>query len=237
MAAVRYLKSELKKLPGVTDIMDNYILGRKEIRINVRPTEAASAGVSVVEVGNTVRAAFEGIIATTVKKLEEEIDIRVSLSQKERTQGQTLNQLQIPNAAGYLIPLSRIATVTKTQSLADYEHEDYERQIKVLGDVGDNNAEMDAILANTGFPLSFPPAVLKAADKIDTTIRPEEIAKRRDFRKTTTFTIDPHDAKDFDDALSFVFQDDGSYEIGIHIADVSYYVREGDVIDKEAQER
>lgn len=107
----------------------------------------------------------------------------------------------------------------------------------ILGKKGENNTEMNAILADFGFPLQFPEAVEQAADSISATLSPEELEKRRDFRKTTTFTIDPADAKDFDDALSFKKLDNGHYEVGIHIADVSHYVTPDSVLDKEAFDR
>lgn len=109
--------------------------------------------------------------------------------------------------------------------------------IEVLGDVGDNNAEMHAILAEFDLPLRFPDAVLKAAEKIPDVIPDEEIRNRRDMRGVTTITIDPHDAKDFDDALSIQKLDNGFWEVGVHIADVSYYVKPGSVLDDEAYER
>jgi ribonuclease R len=107
----------------------------------------------------------------------------------------------------------------------------------VLGVKGENNTEMNAILADFGFPLAFPKEVEKAANAIPEIITEEEIAKRKDFRQTTTFTIDPIDAKDFDDAISFKALDNGNYEIGIHIADVSHYVTPDSVLDKEAFQR
>ena len=109
--------------------------------------------------------------------------------------------------------------------------------IEVLGRPGENNTEMHAILAEYGLPYQFPHEVEEFANKIDTTIKPEEIKKRRDMRKDLTFTIDPKDAKDFDDALSFKVLDNGLYEIGIHIADVSHYLEEGTILDEEAYER
>ena len=109
--------------------------------------------------------------------------------------------------------------------------------VQVLGQPGDNNVEMQSILAEFDFPLSFPKEVEKAADKISMDIPEEEIAKRRDFRSITTFTIDPADAKDFDDALSIRKLDNGNYEIGVHIADVSHYVVENGTIDHEAYNR
>ena len=104
--------------------------------------------------------------------------------------------------------------------------------IDVLGKSGDNNTEMHAILAEFGLPYSYPEAVEKEADKLDPGITPEEIAKREDFRNVTTFTIDPKDAKDFDDALSIRQLDNGLWEVGVHIADVSHYVTPNSIIDR-----
>ena len=109
--------------------------------------------------------------------------------------------------------------------------------IKVLGKPGEHDTEIHAILAEYGLPAEFPIEVETYAQKIDTTIHENEIAKRRDMRDTLTFTIDPKDAKDFDDALSFKKLENGNYEIGIHIADVSFYLEEGTVLDDEAYQR
>ncbi len=109
--------------------------------------------------------------------------------------------------------------------------------VDILGRKGENTAEMHAILAEFGLPYKYPENVEKAADKIDAGITPEEVAKREDFRNVTTFTIDPRDAKDFDDALSIRQLANGNWEVGVHIADVTHYVRPGSVIDKEAQKR
>jgi len=107
----------------------------------------------------------------------------------------------------------------------------------VLGDVGENNTEMHAILAEYGLPYEFPKDVERAADLIPVKITADEISKRRDFREITTFTIDPVDAKDFDDALSIQKLKNGNWEIGVHIADVSHYVKPDSMIDKEAISR
>lgn len=109
--------------------------------------------------------------------------------------------------------------------------------VHVLGMPGENNVEMNSILAEFGFPLSFPDNVLEEAERIQTVVPENEIKSRRDFRSKTTFTIDPEDAKDFDDALSIEWLANGNYEVGVHIADVSYYVRPGSSIDAEAYER
>lgn len=109
--------------------------------------------------------------------------------------------------------------------------------MKVLGKPGEHDTEIHAILAEYGLPYDFPVEVEAYAQKLDTSIQQSEIDKRRDMRDTLTFTIDPKDAKDFDDALSFKKLENGNYEIGIHIADVSHYLKEGTVLDDEAYQR
>ena len=109
--------------------------------------------------------------------------------------------------------------------------------IDILGAAGENNTEMHAILAEYGLPYSYPENVERAADEIPSDITDAALAGREDFRDVVTFTIDPHDAKDFDDALSIRPIKKGLWEVGVHIADVSYYVQEGSIIDKEAFKR
>src|SRR5579872_4259497 len=107
----------------------------------------------------------------------------------------------------------------------------------VLGTQGENDTEMNAILAEYGFPLSFAKEVEHESEEISDTISQDEIRRRRDFRNVLTFTIDPFDAKDFDDALSFKRLENGNYEVGIHIADVSHYIQPDSALDKEALDR
>lgn len=109
--------------------------------------------------------------------------------------------------------------------------------VDILGVAGTNNAEMHAILAEFGLPYKYPEDVEEEANKISDKITQEEIDKREDFRKIITFTIDPRDAKDFDDALSIRELDNGNWEIGVHIADVTHYVQPGTIIDKEGESR
>ncbi len=109
--------------------------------------------------------------------------------------------------------------------------------IDVLGKTGDNTVEMHAILAQYGLPYKYPKAVEEAAERIPAEITPQDLAEREDFRDVCTFTIDPKDAKDFDDALSIRRLDNKLWEVGVHIADVSHYVKENSIIDKEAQKR
>ena len=113
----------------------------------------------------------------------------------------------------------------------------YGKVLKILGKPGEHNTEIHSILAQFGLPYEFEKEVEDYANSIDTTIKEVEIKKRRDMRSDLTFTIDPKDAKDFDDALSFKDLKDGTYEIGIHIADVSHYLTPGTILDDEAYER
>jgi ribonuclease R len=109
--------------------------------------------------------------------------------------------------------------------------------VDILGVAGNNNTEMHAILAEFGLPYKYPGEVEQAAEHIPENISGKELADREDFRDVTTFTIDPQDAKDFDDALSLRKTADENWEVGVHIADVTHYVRPGDIIDEEAMKR
>lgn len=119
----------------------------------------------------------------------------------------------------------------------DYTKNPFGEIIDVLGDAGENNAEMHAILAEFDLPYHYPEKVVEAAEKISETISDEDRKGRRDFRQTVTFTIDPADAKDFDDALSLQKLPNGNWEVGVHIADVTHYVKPNTLIDKEGYER
>ena len=127
--------------------------------------------------------------------------------------------------------------VVRITEWPDRARNPYGEVVDILGPAGENNTEIHAILAEFGLPYRYPEAVEKAANKILDAITDEEIAAREDFRQVTTFTIDPKDAKDFDDALSIRRLSNGNWEVGVHIADVSYYVKPGSIIDKEAESR
>ncbi len=128
--------------------------------------------------------------------------------------------------------------VVKVIQWPDEEHKNLIGEVvDVLGESGDNNVEMNTILAKYGLPYKYPKNVEDAANAITGEITPQDEAEREDFRGTWTCTIDPADAKDFDDALSIKELDKGLYQVGVHIADVSHYVTEGSVIDKEAVKR
>ncbi|MCX6310587.1 MAG: ribonuclease R [Bacteroidetes bacterium] len=140
----------------------------------------------------------------------------------------------------FLIPKDKIGkakdgqkVVVKMTDWEDYSDLPQGEVIKVLGEVGNNDTEINAIMVEYGLPYEFPKGVEKIAELIPTKITEEEISNRKDFRKITTFTIDPFDAKDFDDALSVRKLENENWEIGVHIADVSHYVKPGSVLDKE----
>lgn len=127
--------------------------------------------------------------------------------------------------------------VVKIIDWTDPDKSPFAEVINVLGPPGDHNVEMHAILVEFGLPFEFPQHVVEAAENIDVSISDEEISSRKDLRSFPTFTIDPEDAKDFDDALSLRPLDENTYEVGVHIADVSHYVKPGSTIDKEAVKR
>ncbi|WKV10828.1 ribonuclease R [Marivirga harenae] len=124
--------------------------------------------------------------------------------------------------------------IAEIKSWGDTDRKPEAKVIKVLGPAGENEAEIHSIMAEFELPMEFPEAVVRESEKISDQLPEKEISKRRDMRGTTTFTIDPEDAKDFDDAISFKKIDNGHYEIGIHIADVTYYVQPGTLLEEEA---
>lgn len=174
----------------------------------------------------------------------------------ERSKEQFVGILEISRKYGFLIPDNKSMpidifipgeelkgvksgqkAVVKITDWPEHAKNPFGTIVEVLGEPGDNDVEMQSILADYDFPLKFPEGVENEAEKIDPRITPSEIKKRKDFRDTFTITIDPEDAKDYDDALSFKKLDNGNFEVGIHIADVSHYVKPGGVVDQEAFKR
>jgi ribonuclease R len=186
------------------------------------------------------------------KKLEGEIVEIV-----ERKQTDFVGTIEIGKSYGFLVPSSRkmlIDIYIPKDKLGGAEHgqkaiaritdwpekasSPFGEIIEVLGNAGEHNTEIHAVLAEFGLPNQFPEEVERAADELDTAIKEDEIAKnRRDFRKVPTFTIDPSDAKDFDDALSLQRLENGHWEVGVHIADVSHYVKPDSILEDEAVTR
>ena len=138
---------------------------------------------------------------------------------------------------GLLKARSGMKVAAVVDSWERYEPSPVGRIVDVLGEPGENDTEMHAILAEYSLPYRFEPEVESAADEISDKITTKDIKERRDFRDVLTITIDPVDAKDFDDAISFRKLENKNIEVGVHIADVTHYVTEGSVVDKEAVER
>jgi len=181
----------------------------------------------------------------------------VEVLKRQRTE--VVGRLQLHGSIGFVKPDNRKAyfdVMVPAEGLAESrngdkvlvrvtEFPDHEGQgrnpvgtiVRNFGAAGENEAEINAIMAEFGLPFEFPTAVEEEADAIPTTISKDEIAKRRDFRDILTFTIDPADAKDFDDALSLRALENGNYEVGVHIADVTHYVRPGTELEREGKSR
>lgn len=193
------------------------------------------------------------IIAARKRGAEPEAEVMEILEKKEQT---FIGTLRVEKQYGILVTDSKfLATdiiiprqklkggktgdkaIVRITSWEDEEKNPKGEVIDVLGVTGENTTEMHAILAEFGLPYHYPEAVEKAADKIDAGITDEVVASRIDMRDVTTFTIDPKDAKDFDDALSIRKLENGNWEVGVHIADVTHYVTPDSIIDKEAQKR
>ncbi len=173
----------------------------------------------------------------------------------ERAQKTIVGTVEISKFSAFLIPVKRMPfdlflpkdklhgakngqkAVAKILDWPENARNPFAEIVDVLGDAGSNNTEMHAILAEFGLPYKYPEKVDEAANKIPLEIPSSEIANRRDFRKVPTFTIDPADAKDFDDALSIQKLENGFWEVGVHIADVTYYVRSNSIIEEEAYNR
>lgn len=197
---------------------------RVKIRMGMRRGNRRLEG-EVVEIVERSKSVFTGIIKVTQKFALFIPDTNIPLN--------------------LFLPLSKINGATDGDKvlvrIVEWVEEEGKKPIaevvQVLGKPGENNAEMTAILANRGFPLQFTPDALAEADKLPDAIDPDEIARRRNFKGITTFTIDPVDAKDFDDALSIQRLQNGNWEVGIHIADVTHYVPVDSAMDKDAFKR
>lgn len=264
---INTILSELKKTQTVSEIergkfkiksFENYITGRvdmsstgvayiiseetpEDVMINPKKTLNALHGDQVkVKLYPKTRGRQEGEIIEVLKRAKTEFVGTLQVSPKFAFLVPSSNKIHVD----IYIPLEKLNGAKDGQKAIAKIIEWPKNGINpigeikdVLGNVGENNTEMHAILAEYGLPYEFPKDVERAADLIPVKIAPEEIAKRRDFRDITTFTIDPVDAKDFDDAISIQKLKNGNWEIGVHIADVSHYVRPGSMIDKEALSR
>lgn len=202
--------------------------------------QALHGDVVKIRVIPSSRKKLEGQVIEIVERKKTQFIGRVEISAKYAffiADSQKMN-------VDFFIPLAKLKGAKEGQKviaeIADWPKNSknpFGRIVKILGDADDNDVVMNSILFEYELPLEFPAHVEKEADKISVQLDKAEIAKRRDFRDITTFTIDPHDAKDFDDALSVKKLENGNYEIGVHIADVSHYVPEGSILDEEAFNR
>ncbi|MEG0467977.1 MAG: ribonuclease R [Mucinivorans sp.] len=223
-------------------IADDAEQGAKDIVVESRNTMHAMHGdkVRVTIVGKRRDGRPEGEVVEILEIGKRKFVGRVQLS--ERFAFVVIDSRQMP--LDIFVPFDNLGGAANGQKVV-VEVVDWPMNSKnpvgkiidVLGDSGDNNTEMHAILAEFGLPYHFPQELEEKAGKIPEQISAAEIARRRDMRGIPTFTIDPADAKDFDDALSIRKLKNGNWEVGVHIADVTHYVQPGDDIDKEALER
>ncbi len=264
---INTILSELKKTQTVSEIergkfkiksFENYITGKvdmtstgiayiisdettEDVLVNPKKTLNALHGDHVkVKLYPKTRGKHEGEIVEVIKRAKTEFVGTLQVSPKFAFLVPSSNKVHVD----IYIPLEKLNGAKDGQKaiakIIEWPKNGVNPigEIKdVLGNVGENNTEMHAILAEFGLPYEFPKDVERAADLIPVKITEEEIAKRKDFRPITTFTIDPVDAKDFDDALSIQKLKNGNWEIGVHIADVSHYVKPGSMIDKEGISR
>jgi multidrug efflux pump subunit AcrB len=145
LAAIEDIKAGIENEDGVSDLTTTYVLGKEEIQIIVNEAEAAAAGLTVTEIGNSVRAAYEGIVASTIRDLDEEIDIRVRLKGAKQSEVEKILSVKIPNRQGNLVPLSQLASIKRYQGVASYEHEDGDRQVRLQGEVDAKKTSSEAI--------------------------------------------------------------------------------------------
>lgn len=215
----------------------------KDIRVRAEDMHNALDGdlVRIVVYGKSKDGRVEGEVVEILERKREEFVGKIEISSRYA--------FVVPDSKkthfDVFVPLDKIqgaqhddkviVRVTKWSKKKDENPEG--EVLAVLGASGDNETEIHAIMAEYGLPFSFPEALEADAQKLRPGITKKEIEKRRDMRDVTTFTIDPEDAKDFDDALSFQVLENGNYEIGIHIADVSHYLKPGSALDEEAFER
>ncbi len=244
------LDAEKQSVTGKLDFVNprfgfiRYDDNKPDIWVNADDMMGAIDGdlVKAAVFGNSYRKGNnpEGCIIEIIERGKKEIVGKINVLQNYalvRPEHKNLHE-------DFFIPKDKINHATKNDlviiRILEYPQKNKQgiaEVVEVLGKSGENNAQMHAILAEFGLPNKFESIIEEEAAKISDQILEEEIAKRRDFRQTLTFTIDPHDAKDFDDAISFKILSNGNYEIGVHIADVSHYVTPGTKLEEEAYKR
>ena len=253
-----YIKEQPRfcyKLNNPTQVMTG-IFHRKANGKNTFEPEDGGEPVLVAERNSMHAMDGDKVQVTMLARREHHVREAAVTEILERSEKQFVGTLQVSKNYAYLLTEDRTLAndifipkanlkkgqtgdkaIVKIVEWPDNAKNPVGKVIDILGKTGENNAEMHAILAEYGLPYVYPAAVEKAAKKLKLDITKEEIARREDMRDVMTFTIDPRDAKDFDDALSIRPLKAGLWEIGVHIADVSHYVTEGSIIDKEALKR
>ncbi len=149
LPAVESVKAFLKTIKGTFDVDDSYLVGKSELQIKVDSVEAAAASLSLASIGNSVRAAYEGVVATSIRELDEKIDVRVSLENQEKDSKSSLMSMLIPNQRGNLVALNRVARLEHSEGVALYEHENNQRQVKVTAGVNEkvtSSGEVNSLL-------------------------------------------------------------------------------------------
>lgn len=223
-------------------VMDEAAEGEKDIIVEPRNVHHAMHGdkVRIAVIGRRRDGRVEGEVVEIVEESKRTFVGRIELSDKYAFV--IIDSRTVP--MDIFVPLGKTAgaqngqkVIVKIVEWPETSKNPLGEVIDVLGNAGDNNTEMHAILAEYDLPYHFPEELERVADRIKAGITPAEVKKRRDMRDIPTFTIDPADAKDFDDALSIRKLGNGNWEIGVHIADVTHYVHPGDEIDAEGQTR
>ncbi len=252
LSSGQYKSTRTSKSKAVTGIVDHvnprfaYIVtgeeGKKDIYVRSQDLGSAIHG-DTVEVAMTNKKTGsnpEGKVTSIVKRGRNRFVGRIELS---RNFGFVVPDFKKIYQDFFIYPENLNGATANDKVLfevtkwADRDKSPEGKVIEILGKTGENEAEIHSIMAEFDLPFRFPENVLKESEKISEDITPEEVKKRWDFREVLTFTIDPEDAKDFDDAISFRKLDNGRYEIGVHIADVTHYVTPGNVLDGDAFDR
>ena len=241
-----------RKSKSVTGIVDHvnprfaYVVtgeeGKKDVYIRTQDLGSALHGdtVAVSLSGRKTGESPEGKVIEIVKRSRTRFVGKIELS---KTFGFVVPDFKKVYQDFFIYPENLNGAKTNDKVLfevtkwADGDKSPEAKVVEILGKSGENEAEIHSIMAEFDLPFRFPENVLKESEKIAEGISKEEIKKRRDFREVLTFTIDPEDAKDFDDALSFKKLENGNFEIGVHIADVTHYVKPGNVLDDDAFDR
>ena len=187
-AAIADLKPLLEAVEGVQELDSSFSPGKDEIQLIINRSEAAAAGVSVAQIGSTVRAAFDGIVATTIQELDDEVDVRVSFSKEDRSREEILNSIEIPNRTGNLIPLTQVTAQIRTKGIATYQHEANQREVRLTGEIDDNITDARTVAGIVANELS--PQILEKHPEVSIAQGGEDEDTNESFASLiSTFTV------------------------------------------------